>query len=83
VSNAINLDKFKAKKKKVADSTNFQRNYNKLNGWEKETWQIYRDACEAMVKLFAQVGEEWRKPNDHLPEIVLFSIDRIIKNLNK
>lgn len=83
MANAIDLKKFKAKKKEVSDNTKFRRNYAQLDAWERETWQTYLDACEAMSKLFAQVEEPWRRPNDHLPQIVIFSIDSIIEKLNK
>ena len=82
-SNAIDLEKFKKKKLEVKDNTNFARNYARLDAWERETWRTYRAACEAMSKLFEQVGEEWRKPTDHLPQFVIFSIDRILRKLNK
>ena len=61
----------------------FRKNYENLTRWEKEFWSRYRAAKKAMDALFVYMDQEWRNPDDHLPQFVHIAMESIIDKINK
>ena len=84
MSNAIDLEKFKQEKEASEDARTFRINYfREMDAWDREAFERYTVAREAMTALFKHFDQEWRSPDDHLPKLVHFVIDSILKDCRK